>query len=145
MIVVDTMVVAYGLLPHPHFADEVEGVRAKDGDWAAPSVWRSELRNVLLQYVRAVESGPLAEDLQLGDAFGVMEDAEALLADQTYRVNSEEVMRTALESGCSAYDCEYVALAQRLGVWLVTYDDEVLDAFPDTALHPSEFLSMHGD
>jgi hypothetical protein len=29
--------------------------------------------------------------------------------------------------------------------WLVTYDDEVLDAFPDTAIHPSEFLSMHGD
>ena len=29
--------------------------------------------------------------------------------------------------------------------WLVTYDDEVLDAFPDTAIHPSEFLSLHGD
>ena len=38
MIVVDTMVVAYGLPPHSHFADEVEGMRAKDGDWAAPSV-----------------------------------------------------------------------------------------------------------
>ncbi len=145
MIIVDTMVVAYGLLPHPHFADEVEDVQAIDGDWAAPSVWRGELRNVLLQYVRAVESGPLVEDLQLGDAFGVMEDADALLADQTYRVDSAEVLRIAFESGCSAYDCEYVSLAQHLEVWLVTYDDEVLEAFPDTALHPSEFLSMHED
>lgn len=145
MIVVDTMVVAYGLLPHPQFADEVERVQAADGHWAAPSVWRSELRNVLLQYVRAVESGPLAEDLQLTDAFGVMEDAEALLANQTFRVASEEVLRLAFESSCSAYDCEYVALAQRLDVRLITYDEEVLEAFPDTALRPSEFVSLHGD
>lgn len=75
----------------------------------------------------------------------LMEDAEALLADQTYRVDSEEVLRIAFESDCSAYDCEYVTLAQHLDVWLVTYDDEVLEAFPDTALHPSEFLSMHED
>ena len=145
MIVVDTMVVAYGLLPHPHFADEVENVQAMDGDWAAPSVWRSELRNVLLQYVRAVESGPLVDDLQLGDAFGIMGDAEALLADRTYQIDSEEVLRVAFESECSAYDCEYVSLAQHLGIWLVTYDGEVLEAFPDTALHPAELLSTYGD
>lgn len=145
MIVVDAMVVAYGLLPHPYFVDEVERVQTRDGKWAAPSVWRSELRNALLQYLQVVESGPLAEDLQLPDAFGVMQDAETLLADQTYRVDSEHVLRSAFESGCSAYDCEYVVLAQELNVRLVTYDDEVLDAFPDTALHPSEFLSLQED
>jgi len=145
MIVVDTMVVAYGLLPYPQFVEEVEQVRAIDGHWAAPSVWRSELRNVLLQYVRAVESGPLARDLDLADAFAVLQDAEVLLSDQTFQIDSEHVLRIAVESGCSAYDCEYVALAQRLDVWLLTYDDEVLEAFPETALHPSDFLSMHDD
>jgi predicted nucleic acid-binding protein len=145
MIVVDTMTVAYGLLPHPEFAPEAEQVREKDGTWAAPSVWRSEFRNVLLQYVRAVESGPLSQNLQLADAFGVMQDAEALLVDRTVQVDSESVLQLAYESGCSAYDCEYVALAQRLGVGLITYDRGVLDAFPNTAMTPSDFLSAHGD
>jgi hypothetical protein len=104
MIVVDTMTVAYGLLPHPEFAPEVEQVREKDGTWAAPSVWGSEFRNVLLQYVRAVESGPLSQNLQLADAFGVMQDAEALLVDRTVQVDSESVLQLAYESGCSAYD-----------------------------------------
>lgn len=143
MIVVDTMVVAYGLLPYPQFAEEVGRVQETDGHWAAPSVWRSELRNVLLQYVRAVEASPLDGDLNLADAFGVMQDAETLLSDRTFRVDSERVLRIAFESGCSAYDCEYGALARRLDVWLITYDDEVLEASPETALHPSDFLSMH--
>jgi predicted nucleic acid-binding protein len=145
MIVVDTMIVAYGFLPHPQFADEVERVQAKDGSWAVPSVWRSELRNVLLQYVRAVESGPLAQDLQLADTFAVMSDAEALLSSRTFPVDSRHVLQLAHESGCSAYDCEYVALARHLAVRLVTYDSEVLEAFPDTAMSPSDFLSTAGD
>jgi len=145
MIVVDTMIVAYGLLPHPQFVEEVERVQAKDGNWAIPSVWRSELRNVLLQYVRAVESGPLAQDLHLADTFEIMQDAEVLLGRQTFQVGSEPILRLAHESGCSAYDCEYVALAQRLGVRLITYDSEVLAVFPDTAMSPSDFLSTHGD
>ncbi len=37
-------------------------------------------------------------------------------------------------SDCSAYDCEYVALAKRLGVKLVTMDRKVLRAFPEVAV-----------
>jgi len=145
MIVTDTMVVAYGLLPHPQFAAEVERLHSTDARWAVPPVWRSELRSVLLQYVRAVESGPLTEDLHLEDAFDLMEDAEALLAGRTFRVDSKDVLRIAHESDCSAYDCEYVALAQSLDVELITYDGGVLEAFPNIAFRPTDFLSQHGD
>lgn len=35
--------------------------------------------------------------------------------------------------GCTAYDCEFVALSQRLGVPLVTLDRALLKAFPRLA------------
>jgi predicted nucleic acid-binding protein len=43
------------------------------------------------------------------------------------------VMSLALESGCSAYDCEYVALARLLSVPLVTEDRQLLAAVADIA------------
>ena len=36
-------------------------------------------------------------------------------------------------SQCSAYDCEFVAVAQHLGVQLITEDRAILTAFPDVA------------
>ena len=35
---------------------------------------------------------------------------------------------------CSAHDCEFVALAQQIGVKLVTIDTKVLKAFPKHAM-----------
>ena len=56
-----------------------------------------------------------------------------------YNVSSEKVLELACDSGCTAYDCEYVALAQELGVPLVTTDKQVLRAFPKTAVSLEKF------
>lgn len=40
----------------------------------------------------------------------------------------------------SAYDCEFVSVAKRLGTTLVTTDDGVLKAYPKIAIHPDEYL-----
>ena len=45
-------------------------------------------------------------------------------------VESEAVLRLAASSGCSAYDCEFVAAAQQLDAPLVTADRDLLKAFP---------------
>jgi predicted nucleic acid-binding protein len=51
------------------------------------------------------------------------------------------MLELAHRSGCTAYDCEFVALAEKLELPLVTSDPQILKAFPDQALSPRDFLS----
>jgi predicted nucleic acid-binding protein len=48
-------------------------------------------------------------------------------------VNSLDVLRLVQQSKCSAYDCEFVALARSLNVPLITMDKQILKDFPTTA------------
>lgn len=139
MIVIDAMIAAYALIKVPGFTGDVNHALEKDAICASPPLWRSELRNVLLQYVRSRDENIPGTDLELGDALRKMEKAERLLAGRTFEVKTEAVMRVAEESGLSAYDSEYVALAKDLGTKLLTTDQSVLDAFPETAVHPKDF------
>jgi predicted nucleic acid-binding protein len=43
-------------------------------------------------------------------------------------------------SHCSAYDCEFVALAQDLKTRLVTLDKKILNNFPEVAVSIDEFV-----
>ena len=51
------------------------------------------------------------------------------------------VFSLAIQSGCSAYDCEFVWLARDLGLPLVTVDKKALNAFPDLVVLPEIFIS----
>ena len=133
MIVVDTNVVAYLLLG----GQKTPGARLafrKDPVWAAPILWRSEFRNVLAAFLRR-------RTLSLLDALEVMQEAETLFRGAEYNVESGQVLRLATESGCSAYDCEFVALAQELGVPLLTSDADILKEFPQTAISLEAFAA----
>jgi predicted nucleic acid-binding protein len=132
MIVADANLIAYLLLPGQR-TKEAEDVFAKDSVWAVPVLCRSELRSVLLQYVRA-------GDLPLADAIRTMLRGEGLLAGREADIDSRRVLELAAGSRCSSYDCEYVALAEVLRVPLVTNDGPVLKAFPAIALSPRAFL-----
>ncbi len=68
--------------------------------------------------------------LTLSQGLRLQQDAESYMGDGEYEVSSEQVLRLAQESGCTAYDCEFVALAKYLNVKLVTTDKELLKAFP---------------
>lgn len=61
------------------------------------------------------------------------------MAGREYSVVSYEVLQLAARSGCSAYDCEYAALAHDLGIRLVTTDRQLLRAFPSIAVAPDVF------
>ena len=132
MIVADTNLLAYLLVGGPR-TEAARAVFRRDPDWAAPYLWRSELRSVLGQYLSRGECS-LAEALEL------MERAELLLRGREFLVGSEAVLRLVTDTGCSAYDAEFVALARRLSVSLVTVDREILETFPRVAWSPEDFL-----
>lgn len=123
MIVVDTNVVAYLYLPGEYSA-AAEEMLEHDPDWVAPVLWRSEFRNILAGYLRrGTLSFQQVNDLQT--------EAEDLLKGAEYEVDSLSVLELVRNSDCSAYDCEFVALAIKLGTKLVTMDGKLLRAFPD--------------
>jgi predicted nucleic acid-binding protein len=134
LIVADTSLIAYLLLPGPQ-TPHARAVFQKDPLWAAPLLWRSEFRNVLGQAMRL-------QGMMLSDALRFMQDAERLLEKQEFAVASAPVLNLAQWSSCAAYDCEFVHLAQELGVPLVTSDQKVkvLRAFPGTAVSLEDFV-----
>jgi predicted nucleic acid-binding protein len=104
MIVVDTNIIGYLYLNSEH-SEQVERVMHLDPEWAAPRLWRSELQNVLAFYMRK-------KLLSLENAQQIMTQALALLEGREYDVPSYSILCLASESSYSAYNCEFVALAQ---------------------------------
>ncbi len=126
MIVVDTNVLAYLYLPGEYTA-QAEALLERDPEWAAPVLWRSEFRNILAGYIRR-------STLTFEQARDIQAEAENLLSGAEHDVDSQRVLELVRDSDCSAYDCEFVALAMKLGVALVTMDAKLLRAFPERAL-----------
>ncbi len=122
MIVVDSNVVAYLYLPGA-FTKAAETLLERDPDWAAPILWRSEFRNILAGYLRR-------GSLTFAQAHALQIEAEGLLAGLEFEVDSLSVLELVRDSDCSAYDCEFVALAAKHGTRLATMDRKLLRAFP---------------
>ena len=126
MIVVDSNVVAYLYLPGEYTAN-AETLLKQEPEWAAPVLWRSEFRNVLAGYLRR-------QTLTFQQACNLQNEAEHLLAETEFEVDSATVLALVRDSDCSAYDCEFIALAIKLNTKLVTMDKKLLKAFPERAV-----------
>ena len=126
MTVVDSNVIAYLLIRGEHTSHAEQALRT-DSHWVAPMLWRSEVRNVLATYVRL---GHFSAEF----AMRLMNQAHDLMRGGEYEVRSDDVLHLAARSGCSAYDCEFVALAKDLEAPLLTSDRKLLHAFPNIAV-----------
>ena len=114
MIVVDTNVMAR-LVVGGEDGPEAAQLFEQDNEWAAPSLLLSELRNVLLGFVRRGAVTP-------EQAKALSDDASLILGDRIASVSGPLVIDTALECGLTVYDAEFVALARTLDVPLATLD-----------------------
>ena len=132
MIVVDTNIISYFYL-NSEYSALAEQVFYKDSVWSAPLLWRSEFRSVLTLYLRQ-------KILSLSEAIEIFEFAEELLKEKEYEVNAVQVLKLSYESGCSAYDCEFVSLAKDLDVLLITEDKKILSRFPESAISMDKLL-----
>jgi len=131
VIVVDTNVIGYLFLSSKRSLMAEHALR-KDSEWAAPLIWRSELRNVLALYMRK-------NIITLEHAHRIMDSAMELLRGREYKVSSYEVLRLASESKCSAYDCEFIAVANDLKASLITVDKQLLREFPSVSVSLNAF------
>jgi predicted nucleic acid-binding protein len=131
MIVVDTNIII-----HLHMTSDwtatILKILQKDPYWFAPPLWQSEFRNVLSVAMHR-------KLISLEQAGQIMDSALKTMSGREIPVSSRRVLELAAASSCSAYDCEYVALAQELDMKLVTLDKKILAHFPETAVEPGEF------
>jgi predicted nucleic acid-binding protein len=133
MIVVDTNILAHFWLPSDS-TDLVDQLYQHDSNWVAPLLWRSEFRNVVSLYLRKGL-------IKLNEAHTIIEKAELQMKEREFQINSVHVINYVDQSNCTAYDCEFVALAEDLDLKLVTLDKQLLLEFPNRTLHPDKLLN----
>ena len=126
MIVVDSNILAYLYLPGDR-TRAAEALLEREPEWAAPLLWRSEFRNILAGFLRR-------QRITFDQACSLQQEAESLLSGFEFEVESNAVMELVRDSDCSAYDCEFGALAMKLNTKLVTEDKKLLRAFPAWAV-----------
>lgn len=129
MIIADTNLIAYLLIPGP-YSDAAQRVLERDSQWIAPAIWQHEFLNVLATSVR---EGYLPHDRALNawaHAPAFIEDAE---------VPPLKVLDLAILSKVGTYDCYFVVLAQMMNAPLVTNDKQLLKQFGDVAVSIEQF------
>lgn len=130
MIVADANLIAYLLIPGAH-TTAAEKTYEIDSHWVAPPLWRSEFLNVLVNTVRAALLKPKPAEALWGKALSL------ILAEQEPDLSS--TLHLAVKQGISAYDAQYIVLAQVLGTVLVTADKPLLRKFPAHAVSIEQF------
>jgi predicted nucleic acid-binding protein len=132
VIVVDVNVVAYYFIEGEKTAPARELMR-RDADWRLPALWRHEYLNVLATYARQGGAG-------IEEARNLWRLALELLAPREQPADAESALALAIEHKISAYDAQYVALAQRLRIGFVTEDRRLLKTFPSLASTMQAFV-----
>lgn len=133
MIVVDTNTIAYLYLNSEKSA-LAEQLLMLEPKWIAPNLWKSEFRNVLMLYLRK-------NILTFDEILMIAQQAENLMLENGYEVASAHILQLASASHCSAYDCEFVALAKLLNIPLITADKKIIQAFPHIAQTIEGFIA----
>jgi predicted nucleic acid-binding protein len=110
-----------------------QAVLLQDGDWIAPGLLKSELRNVLLKYIRAKQVDLAKAEQILDVAFDQIASFDDTASDLT--------LATAVELKISTYDAEYVSLAQDQNVPLITFDQKLIRAARGIAISAADFLA----
>jgi len=136
MIVADTNLIAYLLLPGA-FTDLADQVLERSAEWHVPLLWRSEFCNVLLQHLRH-------DQISLDTARDLLQDAQRLLQNREHPIDPEQALIQAAAYGLSAYDAEFVVLAETLQCPLVTSDRRLVAQASHVAVLLSSFVEETG-
>ena len=128
MIVVDTNILEYLLIQGEH-SERVEQLLIEDSNWVAPRLWLDEFLNVLATIERVGK-------MESQEADGILSDAIELMEDRSYDVPAQRVLATARRTGCSAYDSQFLTLAEDLGLKLYSFDQKLINRSGGVAVKP---------
>lgn len=131
MIVADTNLVAYLLIEGPK-TELARLAWSRDSQWMMPNLWRSEFLNVLVTSCRA---GVLTPDL----AHDTWHRALTLFAANEVAVTGDDVLDVAERHQVSGYDAQFVVVAIKLDVHMVTADRRLLAACPNVVIPLDRF------
>ena len=134
MIVVDTNIICLRWLPAAE-TSRADALLRRDTHWSTAMLWRWEFRNTLAGYVRR---GSLTGTA----ATAICAKAEASMAENEFLAPAAAIFDLVAHSSCTAYDCEFVAVARARGLRLITADREILRDFPHLAISLDDFLSQ---
>jgi len=129
VIVVDTNVISY-LLIRGERSEAMDRLLENDSEWVAPRLWLGEFLNVLATYERIGKFDSVQTNELLGDALALMQDA-------SYEIRPERILAVARRTSCSAYDSQYIALAEDLGLKFYTCDQKILKNCAGLAIEPT--------
>ncbi|MDQ6959289.1 MAG: type II toxin-antitoxin system VapC family toxin [Mariprofundaceae bacterium] len=132
MIVVDVNVVAYALIAGEK-SDLAAQVWEKDSYWLVPSLWRHEFLNILATSERT-------GNLDLETCKRVWRSAVTILVEGECEVNMPDALTLAAGLEISAYDAQYLALAEQAQLPLITEDCKLRSSAPETAVSMQAFV-----
>jgi predicted nucleic acid-binding protein len=132
LIVVDTNILAY-LLIEGDYTAQAKRLLGRDTQWAAPSFWRVEFLNVLMNYSRH-------QNLPPADVRGIWKASFQLAQLREEAVEAGEALELALRYKLSGYDALFAALAHSLNTVCVTQDKAFRKALPALTVTMDEFL-----
>jgi predicted nucleic acid-binding protein len=123
MFLVDTNVVAYLLIEGDH-TQAAQQLRRRDPDWRSEAFLLVEFTNVLASSVAT-------KRMSLGLAENFLGKVVALFDGKLRSMPPAPVLAAAVRHGVSAYDARFLALAEAIGLPIVTEDKKLRDAAPN--------------
>ena len=132
MIVVDSNIITARNLTSS-LTSQARQVEEKDPVWIVPALWRYEFQNVLATAIKVKQIKP-------EQAIDIWEKVSKVLIENECEPSASRVIDLVAQQGITAYDGQFIALAQEMGIPFVTLDRELQEKFPGTAISMDEFL-----
>jgi len=133
MLLVDTNIIA-PLYVRSARTEAVEELFARDAVWRTEPLALIELSNVLITYERS-------RYITAATARDCLNRAAAFLQPHLFRVSHQAALEAALDYRVTAYDARFLALADQLGIRLITEDARLRAAAPALTQSLAEVLA----